>query len=406
MSATAPQTPDRQDWTAAPRRPSATWRERLAGWRHRAQPFLDFWTKVSNDWVFNLSGLLAYNFLMSIFPLLLVLLAVGGLLLNQASPGAQDQIQREIGAILPGGAAIVQAVTRQLQHSVGVLFIVGIAVAAFTGSRLFIVLESCFGIVFRLRGRDPLRQNLMAFGMLAIYVVLIPLISLSSIIPSAILAAVGSLARNPGVAFVIQALGVVLAAVFAFILFAAIYVIVPNRPVCLGEVWQGTVVAAALLTIYNILFPFYESYFLHPGNYGSLAGFAVVILVFFYYLAFIVLVGAEVNSWVAGQRQTAGDIAAIIHEVQAHDTTRGAAGPTAGLPQEDLQSGKGADAMKDVSASIAHERQDHRTNIQPPRPAEAHEPGPPHFTTEQREQRYQQAEHQQRQEGPPTTTQP
>jgi type IV secretory pathway TrbL component len=63
----------------------------------------------------------------------------------------------------------------------------------------------------------------------------------------------------------------------------------------------------------------------------------VVILVFFYYLAFILLVGAEVNSWAAGQRQTAGDIATVLHEVQAHNTTRGAAGPTAGQPQEDVQ---------------------------------------------------------------------
>jgi hypothetical protein len=63
----------------------------------------------------------------------------------------------------------------------------------------------------------------------------------------------------------------------------------------------------------------------------------VVILVFFYYLAFILLVGAEVNSWAAGQRQTAGDIATVLHEVQAHNTTRGAAGPTAGQPQEDLR---------------------------------------------------------------------
>jgi hypothetical protein len=76
---------------------------------------------------------------------------------------------------------------------------------------------------------------------------------------------------------------------------------------------------------------------LNPGNYGAIAAFAVVTLVFFYYLAFILLLGAAVNSWVAGQRETATHVPGILHAVQAHGSTRGAAGPTAGQPQEEMQ---------------------------------------------------------------------
>ncbi len=43
--------------------------------------------------------------------------------------------------------------------------------------------------------------------------------------------------------------------------------------------------------------------------------------------------------WPARDR---GDIAAILHEVQAHNTTLGAAGPTAGMPHKDKQHHKGA----------------------------------------------------------------
>jgi hypothetical protein len=77
--------------------------------------------------------------------------------------------------------------------------------------------------------------------------------------------------------------------------------------------------------------------------------------IFFYYLAFILLLGAEINSWTTGQRETAGSLMAILHEVQAHNTTRGAAGPTAGLPQEDLQDHLGAAAMQDEEVAITHE---------------------------------------------------
>ena len=41
-----------------------------------------FWTKINNDWIFNLAGLLAYNFLMALFPLLLLLLAGCGVVLQ------------------------------------------------------------------------------------------------------------------------------------------------------------------------------------------------------------------------------------------------------------------------------------------------------------------------------------
>lgn len=299
MSAAAPHPSDRSDVSSS-----------------RAESVLAFWTKANNDWIFNLSGMLAYTFLMSIFPLLVVLLAIAGFILNVVSPAAQDQIQRQISAILPNGGVIIQAVTRQLQHSAGILFVVGLLLAAFTGSRLFILLEGCFGIVFRLRPRDPLHQNLMALGMLAIYLVLIPLISLSSVIPSAILAVLGPLGDTGAVALLLQALGIALTALFALSLFASIYLVVPNRQVRLGEVWPGTLVAAALLVLYDLLFPFYESYFLHPGNYGSLAGFAVVILVFFYYLAFILLIGAEINAWVVGRRRTQGDLVTVLQSAQ------------------------------------------------------------------------------------------
>ncbi len=53
-------------------------------------------------------------------------------------------------------------------------------------------------------------------------------------------------------------------------------------------------------------------------------------------MAFILLLGAEVNSWAAGQRATAADLPGMLHAVQAHRTLRGAAGPTAGLPQEEM----------------------------------------------------------------------
>lgn len=332
-----------------------------------------FWTKINNDWIFNLSGMLAYNILMSAFPILLVLLAIGGFILGPAGHGGQASLQASIEKALPAGTgrALLTNATHNLNNSAGLLLVIGVVVALVTGSGLFITMENCFGIIYRLRGRDALHQRLMAAGMLLLYVVLIPIILLASIIPSVIVRALPVGNASPIKAFFVQAAGDVFSVLVACVFFGAIYIVVPNRPVHWREVWKGTLVAAVLLVLYETLFPIYVSAFLHPSNYGSTAGFAVVILLFFYYLAFILLLGAEVNSWAAGQRAAAGDIDAILHEVQAHNTTRGAAGPTAGTPQEDLDTNQGASAMSDSRQAITHERQAHRHDEQPPKFAES-----------------------------------
>ncbi len=195
----------------------------------------------------------------------------------------------------------------------------------------------------------------MAFSMVLLFVVLVPILFLASSASDAIAQALFSGNANKALA---RVLGILSAFIVAVVLFGAIYIVVPNRPVQWKEVWKGTLVGAGLLVLYELLFPLYQNIFLKPGNYGSVAGFAIVILVFFYYFAFILLLGAEVNSWASGQRQTASDLASIIHEVQAHNTTRGAAGPTAGSPTEDLQHHEGAAAMETDKKAIEHDQPD------------------------------------------------
>lgn len=86
----------------------------------------------------------------------------------------------------------------------------------------------------------------------------------------------------------------------------------------LRQVIPGTLLATALLVPYISLFPLYVNRFLRPDNYGSFAGFAVVILIFLYYLGFILLLGAELNSWIAGRRLVGGDLAAVLQTARLH----------------------------------------------------------------------------------------
>src|SRR5690242_5312254 len=100
----------------------------------RVSPLLAFWTKINNDWIFNWSSMLAYVFMTSIFPILLVIVAIGGLILGVVSPEARSTLETNIANGLPGGAGgfggnLVKAATRNLNQSASALLIIGVVIA-------------------------------------------------------------------------------------------------------------------------------------------------------------------------------------------------------------------------------------------------------------------------------------
>jgi YihY family inner membrane protein len=205
---------------------------------------------------------------------------------------------------------IVQAVQQNLARSSGILALIAVLSALFFGSRLFILLETFFSIIYRVRVRPLIRQNLMAIGMLLVFIILVPIMFLTASIPTLAFSILQNtpLGRIPLLASAAGFLGGLIA---SFILFEFIYVVVPNQHIRLRHGWLGAAVAAVALQIYMLLFPLYASHFL-AGTAGAL-GFTVILLVFFYYFAIILLIGAEINAFFAeGVRPIPNDLATFV----------------------------------------------------------------------------------------------
>jgi uncharacterized BrkB/YihY/UPF0761 family membrane protein len=102
------------------------------------------------------------------------------------------------------------------------------------------------------------------------------------------------LTRVPGGGVAIGVIGFVTPIVLIFLAFLAIYRLVPNRPVTIGEVLPGAVVATVLWTLLRFGFTWYTT---EVANYETAFGpiaAAVSLLVFLYFASVIVLLGAEV----------------------------------------------------------------------------------------------------------------
>ena len=291
-----------------------------------------FWSKLNEDWVFNFSGMLAYNYLTAIAPMLLALLAIAGLVLNTLSPATYNTFVNGIGASLPGslGKSLINAALTTLRKDAGILLIIAIVTAVYSGSRLFVALDNTFAVIFRVASRPFLQQNVMAVLMMLLFLVLAPISFFAASLSAAVLGFVapGGILRN---GFVLTVEGMIGGMLAAFILFAAIYYVVPNRKVDWKAVWPGALVAAALLNLYEALFPIYQGVFLKNAGYGSAAGLAVIILVFLYYVGFITLLGAEINAWITGLRPLGVTLPELFHQERREGVGNAPGAPRGGV---------------------------------------------------------------------------
>src|SRR5437660_5061133 len=277
------------------------------------RPLREFFTKFSNDWSTTLAAALAYNLLMAIFPIAIAILAILGIVLGSLSHAEYIRLQGQILHTLPVNTppSTVNSITNQLAKDSGILGIIAIVLALFNGSRLFILMEGIFGIIYHVRHRTVIKQNLMAFGMFILFILLIPIMAFASALPAVVLSI---FPKNTLLAFLGAILSVFIA---SYILFQAIYIVVPNQHISFRNSWLGALVAAIAMDIYLTLFPLYV-HFVGNGPAASL-GAGILLLIFFYYFAVILLLGAQVNAFFAeGVRATPVDLVTLVHITTSH----------------------------------------------------------------------------------------
>ena len=284
--------------------------------------FVRFLTKAFNDWVFEFAGMLAYYLLLSTVPIFVLLIGVIGFLLQSLNHSARQNFIDALARTFPSQISkdLIAAATLDLQASSGALLAVGLISALLFGSRLIVRMDECFTVIYREKPRHILRQNLIGLGLTAMFVVLAPIMFLAAAIPSfltsALAKAVFQVSEPPTVLG--QVAGFIGAYLAAFLWLLALYLLVPSKHVGLRHSWPGAALAALLLIIYELIFPWIAGVLLQPGKYGETAGFLILLLSFFYYFAFLLLIGAEVNSWLAGQRETIEDLPTMLHYAIMH----------------------------------------------------------------------------------------
>ncbi len=259
----------------------------------------------------NFAAGLAFNLITAIFPIAIAIIAIAGLIFGSFDPSFQGTLIQSIENVFPqqiSSGHILEPALKSLSKNAEFLVIIAVLIAIFGGSRLFVSIENYFDIIYHTRPRDVIRQNIMALAMLLLFIILVPLMVFASSIP----ALVQSILKATPVSqvsdngFIFTALGIFTALLITWVLFEAIYIVVPNQHISFRNSWLGAVVAAIALQIYLIVFPFYVTHFL-------------ILLFFFYYFAVILLLGAEINAFFAERvYATPDNLAAMVHQLTSH----------------------------------------------------------------------------------------
>jgi uncharacterized BrkB/YihY/UPF0761 family membrane protein len=90
-----------------------------------------------------------------------------------------------------------------------------------------------------------------------------------------------------------------------FICLSVIYHRVPNRPVPWRAVWPGAIGATLAIGVVDYAFPAYLTSISTIARFGTTIVFVLIMLIWFYLLALIILGGAVVNALVLKHREGA-----------------------------------------------------------------------------------------------------
>ncbi|CAN5693169.1 N/A [soil metagenome] len=250
-----------------------------------------------NDNVPRLGASLAYYTLFALAPILIVAITIAGLFFGT------EEVQREVTGQIGGlvgdqGAVAVQSMLEGAYKRTGngVATAIGLATFFIGATGAFLELQTALNAIWRVKPRpdagikDVLFQRLLSFGL----VVGVGFVLLVSLLVSAALSAldryVGMLL--PDIAAIWQGVNTLVSLGVVTLLFAMIYQFLPDVNLRLRDVWVGALVTAGLFSVGKFLIGLYLGTSGVASTYGA-AGSVVVLLIWVYYSAQVVLLGAE-----------------------------------------------------------------------------------------------------------------
>ncbi len=268
------------------------------------------WQQISEDGILVWASALAYSWLFSVFPFLILLLSLVPYLPDSAKKSANHVISEFITQMLGNAAhTINDNVDSVMQQPRRGWLIVGLAVSVWVASggmsMTMSALDKCYDVKV---GRSYIRQRAIAIALtLGVAVCMLAIIVLLPIG-----AAVEAWMRyrhlaSPPVIWAFNAARYALSLVLGIFVLSIIYYFGPAIRQRFRILSPGALFSAIVWIVLDLTFRFYVDRFArYDQTYGAVGGVAILLL-FFYIDGLVLLIGAEINSEIDFERLGVGE---------------------------------------------------------------------------------------------------
>jgi YihY family inner membrane protein len=259
------------------------------------QPFANFWRKAYQDNLTGNAAMVAYNLLLSVLPMALVGLFVAGRVLE--SDDVQASVIEDLRRLFPAAAdSTLQDGLRRIRESSTTVGVVALITAIWFSGSFWGALDTAFCAIYDRDCRSWVRQKLFGLGMLVVvllfFVASVSIPALQGFVVRGTSDLPLGLGEVRGLVYAVTLAGGLL---LMFGLLCLIYWRVPRGPVPWACVWPGAAAALLVIAIVDYGFPLYLAN-VTTLRIGTSFVFVLIVLVWFYALAIIVLAGAVVNA--------------------------------------------------------------------------------------------------------------
>ena len=253
--------------------------------------------EMGEDDATHMAASVSYYAVLSIFPLVIALSAIIGWMAGSES--RQDEVVEYVVDFLPGSEQFVRDSidgAERFKETLGVVAVLGLMWSA---SAVFGSITRVVNRAWDIRENPPFyknkpRQLAMALGVGILFALSL---GITSFMQWATTIEIGSRSASDVLGGELFALVLrIPATLISFSIFLLIYKFLPNTKTYWKYVWTGALVAAVLFELGKNLFLYYLSNFAEFGQlYGNVAS-VITLMVWAYFCAIILIVGAEVAS--------------------------------------------------------------------------------------------------------------
>ena len=259
---------------------SARWlrARKLSTWRRR--PPLNIVMAYAASHASDHAAGLAFNAFLSMFPLVLGLIALVGLFpQSDEIKGAVEKVL--VVAFPPSEQAGILKSFQNAKSSAGTLALASVLALVWSGTNLFASMEFALNQIYLSATRSFWRNRLMGLAMLGVFLVAV----------GVSVGASTAIALAPERAIV----GFIFGALVMAVVLLIIYRYVPNRKSRFTELWPGALTAGVCIELLNFAFPTYVQLTHGVATYGRSFGFLFILGTWTYFLSMFLLFGAVMN---------------------------------------------------------------------------------------------------------------